>query len=292
MNIKKIIIAVMMLVPALVSLEAGVWDSMKGWFSSKEETPPPTIKVLIAHDKEASMIEVKGKYHIYDPYAKSKLTTRFLGKSHLMQPLMAGLKWGEEFPGVYQLYILPDEPSTTILVDGIEYKGAVYIYDIGGTLSIVNEVPIEDYISSIAAKENEISKNSEVLAAVAIIERTNAYYNAHNSASPYWNVDAQKVGYQGQAAINPQSPMEQAISSTRHMVMSSTGTYEGVITPFSVSWSKEGGRKNGQQTLSLQGAEAMAAKGDHAATILSRTFPNSSIQLIYVEKAPEIAPGG
>lgn len=280
MKLLQIFIGIILL-SSMTSLEAGVWDRLKSVFSSHDQNEPPTIKVLVIHNKDAVMIEVKGKYHIYDPNVSSKLSTRFVGKSYLMQPLMSGLKWGEEFPGIYQLYLLPAEPTTTIIVDGIEYRGAVYVYDIGGALSIVNEVPIEDYVSAISAKNAQVSTKHEALASLAIIERTKAYNQVQTGKNPYWHVEAQKVGYNGFATILPQSAMEQAITATRHMVMSSTGAYEGVVTPFDANWTASENEQNSKQVLSVRWADAMADKGENAATILSKTFPNNSIRLIY-----------
>ncbi|MCB1119781.1 MAG: hypothetical protein KDK65_07465, partial [Chlamydiia bacterium] len=96
------------------------------------EAKEPMIKVLIAHDVSGVVLEAKGRYQIYDPHTKEFVVKRAQGKRKLIQPLKEGLKWGEAFPDLYQLVFVPDSEKTTFLVDGVEYQGNVYVYDIGG----------------------------------------------------------------------------------------------------------------------------------------------------------------
>jgi stage II sporulation protein D len=69
------------------------------------------------------------------------------------------------------------------------------------------------------------------------------------------------------------------------MVLSKTGAYEGVVTPFSANWESKGGRlghqDGGSARISVKEAEDMARNGQHAAQILSRAFPGSHIEIIY-----------
>src|SRR5262249_11555913 len=143
------------------------------------------------------VLEVKGKYKIFDPHTKEHISTRYTGKRKFIQAVSDGLKWGEEFPGVHQLLVTPDGPDVTIIVDGIEYHGPVYVYDIGGTISVVNQVPVEEYVSSILSQHYREPLSPETLAAIAIAARTSAYYSAENPKSDYWSIDAQQMGYQG-----------------------------------------------------------------------------------------------
>ena len=80
------------------------------------------------------------------------------------------------FPGIFQIRLVPADAQSTILVDGIEYRGCVEVYDFKGKLYVVNEVDIERYLKSIMTSQfiNEIDE--EVMDAVAITARTNAYF--------------------------------------------------------------------------------------------------------------------
>jgi stage II sporulation protein D len=269
----------------LASVQAGWFDTMTNYFRKPAIASPPKIKVLVVHDQPGAVLEVKGKYKIVDPHTGEHISTRFIGKRKFIQAVRDGLKWGEEFPGIHQLLIIPDERVTTTIVDGIEYHGQIYIYDIGGSISVVNRVFLEDYLSSILAQRYRQEISPEALAAIAIAARTSAYYWLENSKSPYWSVDGRQVGYQGYAAVNQGTPIEHAIYKTRHMVMSQSLATEEGMHPFLAEWKQsEHSDKAARSTVSLitlEEADAMAKQGAHAAQILAQAFPGMKIELIY-----------
>ncbi|MFN4174410.1 MAG: hypothetical protein ACK4HV_04830, partial [Parachlamydiaceae bacterium] len=83
------------------ALEAGILENWSAYVM-KQEARPATIKVLVAQNKPGIVLEVRGKYKIYDPNTMEHISTRFIGKRKFLQPLSNGIKWGEEFPGIYQ----------------------------------------------------------------------------------------------------------------------------------------------------------------------------------------------
>lgn len=271
------------LLPLSTPLHADVWGNIKGYLGFSEKREPPTIRILVLHDVEGTDLQVDGKYSLYDPYANAYLSSRFVGKRKYMQAMSDGLKWGEAFPGLYQLKIQPDETTTTTIVDGKSYAGPVFIYDIGGAISIINQIPVEEYIRSQLAQQKISSLHRETLAALAIVARTNAYFQTANPKNTYWAVDAQKVGYEGN--IDPASEIEDAINITRYMVLSNTGVYEGVATPFAAEFGTvtpgPGYKDIKVSKLSIEEANKMAESGEHAAQILSRAFPHTTIMLGY-----------
>lgn len=279
-----ILILLLVLLPGTIKVQAGVWDTLKNAFVN-EKPKPSTIKVLVAHDKDALTIEVKGRYNIFDPFKETRLGTRFTGKSSVMEPMPGGLKWGEEFPGVYQIQIIPDNPQTSTLVDGIEYRGSIYVYDIGGRLSVVNEVNIEDYLHSLLSLDIDDPLAEEAVAATVIAARTHVYYQATSAKNQFWHVNGRSEGYIGYAVIKRPSGIEKAIDDTKNMVLSRTGAYEGMITPFAISIVHTGESSANRQvaTFSLEEANTMAKKGKNAAQILRKAFPNATIELINKE---------
>lgn len=279
----RILFMLLALGPLSNTLQAGWFDSLTSYFRSSAPARPPKVRVLIAHDKEGALVEVKGKYKIHDPHTGDHITTRFVGKRKYMQAVRDGIKWGEEFPGVFQLLIVPDEATTTTVVDGIEYKGPIYIYDIGGTISVINEVPIEDFLSSSLAQSFRSPLPQEALNAIAIAARTAAYYAAANPRNQYWTVDGAVSGYQGFAAIDYSSGIEKAIADTRYMVMSNAAGGEEQINVFPAQWSQVPSLGNQQvvSQVSLDDAIGMANNGEHAAQILGKAFPGSKIELIH-----------
>lgn len=224
----------------------------------------PTIKVLIANNKPGILLEVRGKYKIYDPHTMEHLSTRFVGKRKYLQALTNGLKWGEEFPGIYQLLIVPDDPRTITLVDGVPYEGNLYIYDVAGMISIVNDVEIEKYIDSLLTSQDTQNLSAEALGALAITNRTQAYYQANHPKTQYWAVDGSKIGYKGYS--DPNANVGKALQTTKYMVLT-----EGDQT-FNARWD--------EAKLPLNEANRLAQEGQSAADILKRVFPNTSLKVM------------
>lgn len=264
------------------SLQAGLWSDMTTLIKGPSKPPAPTIRILIAHDLEGAQLEVKGTYSLYDPFKQEYLSTRFAGKRRYVQALSDGLKWGETFPGLFQLQVQPENRETVTLIDDKPYEGSIYVYDIGGTVSLVNQILVEDYIRSILANYEGGNWHPETLAALAIAERTNAYFQAANPKNVHWAVDAPKVNYKGYLQLrNPN--LGQAIEATRYMIMSQTGVYEGVTTPFPLQFGplSAGNYKDMQMSrISLEEANQMALEGEHAAQILGKAFPGTTIMLM------------
>lgn len=271
------------ILPLSGALHADVWSNVKGYLGFSQKSEPPQIRTLVIHDAEGVDLRVDGRYSLYDPYANSYISSRFVGKRKTMQAVSDGLKWGEAFPGLYQLKIKPDEQDTLTVINDKEYRGTMYIYDIGGAISIVNQLPVEDYIASILSKQDLSSLHRETIAALAIVARTNAYFQIGNPKNTYWAVDAQKVGYEGQVELN--DPLNEAVKMTKYMIMSSTGVYEGIATPFGAELAfvtPGAGYKDVKVSkISLEEANKMAENGDHAAQILARAFPQTTILLGY-----------
>lgn len=279
---KKLLALLLLASMPLTTAQADISATLRSALGKTAPSAPPTVKVLVLHDQDGAILEVKGKYRLTDPNTQEDLSgLRFVGKSQYVQALHSGLKWGEEFPDVHQIAVIPGASDTEIYVNGTRYPGTVYIYDNGknNKLSMVNELPIEDYL--VYSLNNSTSSNlsDETLAALAIAERTNTYYQAQHPKSKFYAVDALQSGYKGATSYDSNSGIQKALRNTRYMVMSRTGLYEGIVTPFALTW--ENAQNKGENAqISLNDAEGMARKGQHAAAILEKAFPKSTIQLI------------
>jgi stage II sporulation protein D len=196
------------------------------------KTRPTTIKVLIGKHQNKILLEAKGRYKVYDPFSSLPITEGVFSKRQWLKSSENGLVWGGLLPGVHQMRLVPQDAQSTVLVGGIEYKGCIEIYDMKGKLHIVNEVDIERYLKSVMTAQLFNDLDEEVLDAVAITARTNAYYLVYRKLTAHWHVNANDVGYQGYALTLQNPPIERAIHNTRHMVM----TYQGM--PFPATWTK------------------------------------------------------
>lgn len=198
---------------------------------------PQTIKILLHKDLPQAFLEAKGRYFVYNPQNNFLIASGIYSKKQPILSQEAGLKWGELFPGISQIRLVPGDSQTTILVNGIEYKGCVEIYDIKGKLHIINEIDIENYLRSMLALQTFSEINEEVMDAIAIIARTKAYYLANKDPLLHWHVISSEIGYQGSALAcqNPRIPA--CISRTRNMIL----TYQSV--PFEASWTEDSAGK-------------------------------------------------
>lgn len=267
---------------ASAPLDAGIGNFIKSFFNKQEVTCslPPAIRVLLMHDQPEIVIEVKGKYTIYDPHTAKPVTASFIPKRRLVEAHPAGLRWGEEFPGIHQIVIVPDDPETTIIVDSKEYKGVIYVYDVDGAISIVNQIDVEEFLVATLANQFYGPQTEEMMAALAIMGRTNSYYSCLNSKTQYWNVDAEAVGYEGSALGGRNRAMEKAVRLTKHMVVNKS---DGNIAPFAVEWLPQPGGKLYKSkvyaTMTFEEAAKLASQGKNASRILEQAFPGAIISL-------------
>jgi stage II sporulation protein D len=203
-------------------LEAANPINSKKVIKTTVEYQPATIRALIVRESAGCFLEVHGRYNIIDPFTGKPLSSRFSSKSHYIQPVADGIKWGENFPGIYQLKIIPDNSDITISVNGIEYKGEIIVYQVEGKLNIVNEVDVDDYIHSQISslhKDHIEGMTSESIAALVIAARSDAHYKLGRSKSPYFDVIADQEGYEGHAATTPGSHLAQVVEKSRAMIL-------------------------------------------------------------------------
>ncbi len=202
-----------------------------------ENGKPATIKILLEEGSEGILLEVRGPFSVYNPENEKKISSGKWGKRFYLYPHEEGIKWGENFLGIFQLQIVPTSPDTTFLVNGVQYRGGIEVYHIEDQLSIINEVDVESYVKTILREKVPSSLSSNVLDAIAIIARTDAYYTALLNYDAFWHVTKEQVNYQGTALILQNIPLDRAVDNTKYFVM----TYED--QPFPGSWTENCGGK-------------------------------------------------
>ena len=215
-------------------------------FSAKQERvaepiAPRNIQVLIEKVASEALLEVKGPYYLLNPHDGSRVASGLLGKRFIVRELENGLKWGEEFPGVHQIYIKPRSPETAIFVNGLQYSGAIAIFGVCGSINVVNDVDIESYVKSLLTSQFSSPQEPEVLSALAILTRTDAYYYATKNEASFWHLAARDVGYSGSGLIVPDSPVEKAVDTTRHLIL--VHPDNGRNLPFAAAWTEHSAGK-------------------------------------------------
>lgn len=283
--IARMLMFLLIFSPFAASLQGNVViTKMQKSMMPEPPPPPPTMKVLLVNDHDGVILEVKGKYKVYDARTMQLIGKRYLGKRKFLQATQHGMVWGEEFPGIHQIAVVPEEASTTIMVDGVEYAGSIYAYDVGGTISVVNHIDVEKYLDTVLPAEYRSQLPAEVLNALAITARTNAYYHAQNNKSPYWDVEAAKVGYRGETLSQRTDATSKALLDTQHMILNRVGKEEGIVSTFPAHWRPMNGGpivvKGDYAKITVEDAIKMAAKGDNASKILQAAFPNTRIEVV------------
>lgn len=198
---------------------------------------PATMKVLLQRKAPESLIEVKGRYQVIDTLTGTLLSSGMMNKRYLLTSQEYGLQWGEKFPGIHQIRILPADTQSSILVNGTQYKGCVDVYEKNGLLSVVNEVDTESYLKSTLTAQFTQPLNEEVMNALAIVARTNAYFTALKNKNSLWHVDAKETHYEGNALVGLRSHVTHAVEKTRHAIL----TFKD--SPFAATWTQNSAGK-------------------------------------------------
>lgn len=234
----------------------------------------PFIRVLLAAQKSSFQIEVQGSHNIYDPFTGKKLEAAFMSSSYQMTPTADGIKWGQEFPGVYQILIVPDSKGGNVVVDGIQYSGAVAFYEVGSMLAAVNWVSLEDMTSSLLSMimAPATIDHKEALGALAIGVRTLANEQMLHSSHQFWDVRADACGYKGLAVVRQDEPFQDALKVSKNIVLEPRSDKSTGLSSSELEKMK--------QTITYQQAVDLAQNGKDASYILGKFFPGRSLETV------------
>lgn len=260
MKIRILLVCGWLLMSSTASLTAAMPSSVQG----THLPAGPKIKVLLEKDVPSAFLEARGKYRVVQKDSGAILSNGVVGKRFVVHALQDGLRWGEEYPDVYQISIIPLSSETFFYVNGIQYKGAISIYHVRENhITIVNEVSIEDFLKSTLALKFDQPYTKEALAAIAIAARTEAYKKvlSGRSSSLPWDALAKDEGYLGYSVTLNENGVNVAVDWSRFMVVESV---------------KNGGLLPNPH-LSPTKADELAKLGMDAQQILKATFPFSKI---------------
>ncbi len=199
------------------------------------------IQVLLEKDVNEALIEVRGPYYVFNPYDGTRVSSGIINKRFLVHATKDGLKWGEKFPDIHQIYISPRSKNTSILVNGVQYDGGIAIFKNQDKISIINEIKIENYLKCILSEQFTLPLENEVMSAVAIAARTSAYYICEKNPTALWHVSANEVGYYGATQLIPHSPVVKAVDNTKNLVLVSD--MNGKKAPFIATWNEHSAGK-------------------------------------------------
>lgn len=202
-----------------------------------QKDKPATIKILLDKNLDSVLLEIKGRHEIFNPGTGLKVSSGFFGKREFIKHDERGIRWGDLLPGTFETRFVPADGNTTLIVNGTEYRGCVEVYDMGGKFTVINEIDIEHYLKTFLSSQFSRPMDDEVLEAVAIAARTNAYFLASKNHTAPWQIDAKEVLYQGYGSTLQNLQVERAVDSTRYVVM----THSGSVFP--TTWTKNSAGK-------------------------------------------------
>lgn len=235
--------------------------------AAEDDQKIATIRVLLHKDSSGALLEARGSFQVINPENGKKLSSGKKGKRFYLHPHSEGIKWGENFLGIFQLQIIPTSAETTLLVDGIQYRGAIEAYNVDGKLCIINEVDVESFLKSTLSQKIKARYSDAVMDSIAIVARTDAYYHALFNHEAFWHLDGREINYEGIGLNYQNLDIERAVDNTRHLVM----TYED--QPFPATWTENcAGKTAPYQTIyrkntpAPQGVESAFAAKDRDET--------------------------
>ena len=189
------------------------------------------------------------------------------------------------------------------------YRGDIIIHNFNGTLTIVNSLPIEEYLLGVVPSEMPSRWNSEAHRAQAIVARSYALANLNKRGSHGYDLKdtPQDQAYGGASSETPQTTM--AVLSTKGEVL----TYDNKIIPAyyhasaggktssagevwahdlpyikSVESFDRGLRRNGHGVgMSQHGANNLANRGYSAHQILNYFYKDISFAKVEIRNKEE-----
>ena len=184
--------------------------------------PYKTVKVLLGKDLSGSLIETRGHVNLFNLKNGSAIKPVVQSKKYYMRLDSDGLYWGEKFFNVTSMAFVPQNEKSYVLVNGIQYKGSLIVYGYEDTLTLVNAVDIEDFVTSQLSDKQKNPLEFEAMCALAITLRTNALAAISDHIQDSYHIDASKTPYKGYAITHQKIKIEEAVLETRSLVMQNT----------------------------------------------------------------------
>ncbi|MCB1181579.1 MAG: SpoIID/LytB domain-containing protein [Chlamydiia bacterium] len=231
----------------------------------------PSIRVLLKKNVNSAYLEAKGEYRVVAARTGSYLSSGISGKRFIIHGMKEGLRWGEEYPDIYQIKVFPTSDETTFFLDGIQYRGAMVIMQGEDTrVTIVNEVPIEDYLRSTLAIDVSASLSKEALAALVITARTVAFTMTNDRFANLWDVSGEEIHYFGEGVCLQDRCVEQTIADTKYMVLQKGVEASEIGKHF------------------IERIQELSLRGLNANEIIRREFPHTKIVSDYTHSTSRI----
>jgi len=188
--------------------------------ASAEAPPPALMQIALVHGAESATLEPDGDVRVVEPGRKAR-ALEWKGALTL-SPREGGLR-------LSQLRLASEtrlEPAAgaTIKVGPDRHRGALILrLDPGQTVTVVEEVALEDYLEGVLPFEMDPDWPLEALKAQAVVARTFAYANRGKFRKDGFDLtsDTRSQMYRGTAGVNDN--VRRAVKGTRGEVLGWNG---------------------------------------------------------------------
>ena len=184
------------------------------------------LRVALFYEKPEVRVDLSSPYELRQVPGNQLLNQGLLLPSVVIRPDPSGIRVGSVLYPTSGIRLVTQ--TREIQIEKKKYHNAVQILkNPGGTLTVVNEIDVEDYLKGVLPLESHPSWPEEALKAQAVVSRTYAIFKSiENQNFPF--VLSSDVGSQvyGGKTIE-QSSTTRAVEKTRGEIL----TYRGKIFP-------------------------------------------------------------
>jgi len=159
----------------------------------------------------------------------------------------------------------------SVQLNGSSYRGQLRLFCEGKGLTVVNHLPMEDYIASVVGAEMPSHWPNEALRAQAVAARSYALVHMARPADPHWNLGATTRWQAYQGLASESGPSRAAVEATSGLILSYQG---GIVESLYASDRQLAFEAHGHlgASMSQQGARMLAQKGFSYGQILSTYY--------------------
>ena len=167
-------------------------------------------------------------------------------------------------------------PGLPVSAAGQRYRGRLRLLCQGNQLTVINHLPLEDYITSVVGAEMPSHWPAEALKAQAIAARSYAMAHLARPADPHWNL-GDTTRWQAYSGLGSESqPVRAATRATRGLILSLNGGIVESLYASDRALSLEAHGSLGA-SMSQQGARRLAEQGYRFNQILGTYYPGASL---------------
>jgi hypothetical protein len=171
---------------------------------------------------------------------------------------------------------LETDAGSNLVADGRSYDGRFRLLQGGGSLRVVNHLPLEQYISSVVGGEMPSQWSMEALRAQAVAARSYAMAHMARPADDHWHLGdtTRWQNYTGLSSVNART--REATASTAGVILSYQG---GIVESLYAATQQIVDEAHGHlgASMSQTGAQELARQGLRYNDILAHYYQGASL---------------